>query len=146
MTRIVLARHGVPVWPRERYAGSSDIELSDEGRAQAARLGVWAAGAELSEIWASTLARARETAEIVAEPAGLPVQFDRRLVELDFGAAEGLTSEEMRQRFPVERQAFEIDPAANPLPGGEYPHLAVHRLVECHGNRRRYSRSGTPRR
>lgn len=131
MTLIVLARHGVPIWPADRYTGSSDIELSDEGRAQAARLGVWAAGAGLSEIWSSSLSRARDTADIVAESTGLQVTVDPRLVELDFGAAEGLTSEQMRNQFPVERQAFEIDPAANPLPGGEYPHLAVHRLLEC---------------
>lgn len=131
MTRIVLARHGLPVWPPERYAGSSDIELSDEGRIQAGVLATWAAAAGLSEVWSSTLVRAQETARIVAESTGCPVTTDSRLVELDFGAAEGLTSEEMRERFPIERQAFEIDPAANPLPGGEYPHLAVHRLVEC---------------
>ena len=131
MTRIVFTRHGLPVWPPERYAGSSNIELSDEGRIQATRLAEWATGAGLSGDLVQSARRARDTAEIVADAVGLPVTVDARLTELDFGVGEGLTSEEMRERFPIERRAFELDPALNPLPGAEHAHLAAQRMHEA---------------
>jgi probable phosphoglycerate mutase len=50
-------------------------------------------------VYASDLARARETAEIVAEPLGLPVHLDARLRERSFGAWEGLTAGEIEAAF-----------------------------------------------
>jgi len=130
MTRLVLVRHGETVWHAEnRYAGRSDIALTDKGRAQAQRLAEWARTANLSAIWASTLSRARLTAEPAAEATGLPLQTDARLVELDFGQGEGMTDAEMHATFPEERAAFLRDPAAHPLPGGEDPATAAERCV-----------------
>ncbi|MEV0310003.1 histidine phosphatase family protein [Nonomuraea fuscirosea] len=130
MTDLVLVRHGETVWHAEnRYAGVSDIELTPRGHEQAARLAGWAAGAGLAAVWASTLSRARITAQAAADQAGLPVRTDARLRELDFGQGEGLTSAEMAARFPEARAAFEADPAANPLPDGEDPHEAAARFA-----------------
>jgi probable phosphoglycerate mutase len=135
MTDLVLVRHGETVWHAEnRYAGVSDIELTPRGHAQAARLAGWAATGGLAAVWASTLSRARITAEASAAKAGLPVRTDARLRELDFGAGEGLTSAEMAARFPEARAAFEADPAAHPLPGGEDPHAAADRFVAALGD------------
>ncbi|SEG93663.1 probable phosphoglycerate mutase [Nonomuraea solani] len=130
MTDLVLVRHGETVWHAEnRYAGLSDIELTPRGHAQAVRLAGWAAGAGLEAVWSSTLSRARITAETAAKEASLPVQVDARLVELDFGQADGLTAAEMKARFPEARAAFEADPAGSPLPGGEDPYEAAERFV-----------------
>lgn len=130
MTELVLVRHGETVWHAEnRYAGISDVELTPRGHDQAAQLAGWAAGAGLGAVWASTLSRARITAEAAAAKAGLPVRTDARLRELDFGQGEGLTSAEMKARFPQARAAFEADPAEHPLPGGEDPHEAAARFV-----------------
>lgn len=130
MTDLVLVRHGETVWHGEnRYAGTSDVELTPRGHDQAAQLAGWAAGAGLGAVWASTLSRARITAEAAAAKAGLPVRTDARLRELDFGQGEGLTSAEMKARFPQARAAFEADPAEHPLPGGENPHEAATRFV-----------------
>ncbi|MEV0378627.1 histidine phosphatase family protein [Nonomuraea sp. NPDC050643] len=130
MTDLVLVRHGETVWHAEnRYAGISDIELTPRGHDQAARLADWAAGAGLAAVWSSTLGRARITAETAAAKAGHPAQADPRLCELDFGQGEGLTSAEMKARFPEARAAFEADPAGHPLPGGEDPHRAAERFV-----------------
>ncbi|MFC4121985.1 histidine phosphatase family protein [Nonomuraea zeae] len=132
MTDLVLVRHGETVWHAEnRYAGLSDIDLTARGLDQAARLAGWASEAGLTGVWASTLSRARITAEASAGQAGLTVRVDARLRELDFGEGDGLTSAEMQARFPEARAAFESDPAAHPLPGGEDPHQAAARFVEA---------------
>lgn len=130
MTNLVLVRHGETVWHAEnRYAGVSDIELTPGGHEQAERLAAWAATAGLSGVWASPLSRSRITAAASAEAAGVKLAVDVRLREVDFGAGEGLTSAEMHERFPEARAAFEADPGANPLPGGEDPALAADRFV-----------------
>ncbi|MEU8248040.1 histidine phosphatase family protein [Nonomuraea sp. NPDC048916] len=130
MTELVLVRHGETVWHAEnRYAGLSDIELTPRGHDQAARLAGWAATAGLSAVYSSTLGRARITAAAGAREAGVELQVDARLVELDFGQGDGLTAAEMHERFPEARAAFEADPAAHPLPGGEDPHRAADRFV-----------------
>ncbi|MCF6469125.1 histidine phosphatase family protein [Nonomuraea sp. MG754425] len=132
MTDLVLVRHGETVWHAEnRYAGLTDVELTRRGHDQAVLLAGWAAGAGLAAVWSSPLSRARITAETAAgeRGAGLPVRVDERLRELDFGQGDGLTSAEMKARFPEARAAFEADPAAHPLPGGEDPHLAADRFA-----------------
>lgn len=119
---VFLVRHGeTPRHAENRYAGRADVPLNDHGHAQAAALGEWAVNAGLTAIASSTLTRARDTAEPAARKTGLQMVVDDRLVELDFGAGDGLTAAEMRQRFPREWAAFEADPYANPLPGGEPP-------------------------
>ena len=132
MTDLVLVRHGQTVWHAEnRYAGVSDIALTGEGLRQAERLAVWAKSAGLDAVWCSTLSRARITAEAAAQAAGVDLRVDARLRELDFGSGEGLTKAEMEERFPAERAAFEADPAAHPLPGGEDPYAAAERFLSC---------------
>ena len=130
MSRIILVRHGESEWHAEnRFAGRTDIDLTRKGLAQAERLARWAARAELTSIWSSPLRRARATAEASSRATGLPLGIDQRLIELDFGRAEGLTAAEMRVAFPAERAAFETDPVRNHLPGGEDPELAAERGV-----------------
>lgn len=129
---LLLARHGESVWHAEnRYAGLSDIALTERGRAQADELAAWSATAGLTGVWASPLSRARLTAAAVARAAGVTLHVDERLRELDFGKADGLTAAEQRERFPEARAAFESDPAANPLPGGEDPRAAATRFLTC---------------
>jgi len=132
MTDFFLVRHGETIWHAEnRYAGVSEVELSPRGLAQAAQLARWASSAELSAVWSSPLSRALGTATPCAESAGLRLQIDARLRELDFGDGEGRTWQEMRERFPAAFAAFDIDPVANHLPGGEDPVAAVRRFVAC---------------
>ena len=132
MTQIVLVRHGETVWHAEnRYAGRTDVALTTRGHAQAERLAEWGAAAELDAIWCSPLSRARETAAAAAIASGLEPHVDARLRELDFGRGEGLTTAEMQQQCPDELEAFQSDPVAHHLPGGEDPHAAVSRAVAC---------------
>lgn len=131
MTHLVLVRHGETIWHAEnRYAGRSDVPLTDLGRRQADQLAGWAAAAGLAAIWCSPLSRAHVTAQACAAATGLPERVDQRLRELDIGEAEGLTSAEMAERFPDELAAFHTDPVAHHLPGGEDPKLLVDRFLD----------------
>jgi probable phosphoglycerate mutase len=132
MTYLVLVRHGETVWHAEnRYAGSSDVALTTRGLEQAAQLAGWARTARLAAVWASPLSRARITATACTDVTGVPLQIDERLRELNFGAGEGLTSAEMKRRFPDALEAFRADPVANHLPDGEDPVNAADRFTAC---------------
>ncbi|XAS67684.1 histidine phosphatase family protein [Micrococcaceae bacterium Sec5.7] len=132
MTRITLVRHGETIWHAEnRYAGRSDIALTPRGVEQASQLARWAGTAGLTGVWSSDLSRARRTAEGCAETTGHELNIDPRLRELDFGEGEGMTGSEMEAKFPAARKAFQTDPAAFPLPGGEDPAGAAARFIDC---------------
>ncbi|MFG2137980.1 histidine phosphatase family protein [Streptomyces sp. NPDC048650] len=132
MTDFILVRHGETVWHAEnRYAGRTDVPLTDHGRDQAAALALWAATASLTAVWSSPLARARLTAAPAADACGLIPRVDDRLYELDFGRGEGLTRNEMRQLFPDQVAAFLADPVGSHLPGGEDPRRAAERAAAC---------------
>ena len=97
MTTLLLVRHGETDWNADgRLQGHTDRPLSDYGRRQARELAgqLEDEGEELEAIYSSDLARARETAEIVAGRLGLPVVLDADLREKDWGTWEGLTAVE----------------------------------------------------
>ena len=83
-----------------------DVELSETGRDQARALGRWLAGLPEHDrptaVLSSPFTRARSTAELAAEPLGLPVRTDERLRERDFGVFDGMTAAGIREQFPDE--------------------------------------------
>ena len=98
MTTLLLVRHGETDWNREgRWQGHSDTHLNEIGRAQAERVAGELDGVDV--VYSSDLARARETAEIIAGRSGLPVRLDARLRERSFGAWEGLSAAEIEAEF-----------------------------------------------
>jgi broad specificity phosphatase PhoE len=99
VTKLLLVRHGETDWNRDgRWQGGSDTRLNDVGREQAEALAEQLDG-EIDVLYSSDLARARETAEIVAAKLGLEVRLDPRLRERGFGSWEGLTTTEIEERF-----------------------------------------------
>ena len=103
-TTILLARHGETDWNRDRRVqGHSDVPLNDTGREQAQELAKQLARERFDAVYASDLARAKETAEIATAGRGLPVLELRDLRERHFGTWEGLTDEVSRDRFPQSR-------------------------------------------
>ncbi|MYS91990.1 MULTISPECIES: bifunctional RNase H/acid phosphatase [Streptomyces] len=119
----VLLRHGeTPLTPQKRFSGSggTDPALSDAGREQAERAAdLLARRGTIQAIVSSPLARTRETAGIVAARLGLDVSVDDGLRETDFGAWEGLTFAEVRERHPDDLNAWLASPDAEPTGGGE---------------------------
>jgi broad specificity phosphatase PhoE len=119
-TRIFLVRHGATVLTAEdRFAGATDVELSDEGREQARRLAVRLSRERIAAIYASPLGRTVETATILAQPHGLDVQTRDGLREISHGRWEQMTRREVEQQFPEEAAAWEKDPYTFAPVGGE---------------------------
>ncbi|MFG3045906.1 bifunctional RNase H/acid phosphatase [Streptomyces sp. NPDC048241] len=131
----VLLRHGeTPLTPQKRFSGSggSDPALSEVGREQARLVaGSLARRGTVQAVVASPLARTRETAGIVAARLGLDVAVDDGLRETDFGAWEGLTFGEARERYPDDLNAWLGDPSAHPTGGGESFAETAERIEEA---------------
>ncbi|MFJ8195863.1 bifunctional RNase H/acid phosphatase [Streptomyces sp. NPDC096152] len=119
----VLLRHGeTPLTPQKRFSGSggTDPSLSAVGREQAERVAAaLARRGTIQAVVSSPLARTRETAGIVAARLGLGVTVEEGLRETDFGAWEGLTFAEVRERHPDDLNAWLASPEAEPTGGGE---------------------------
>lgn len=106
-----MVRHGATKLSAEdRFAGSTDVELSDEGRRQAAALGQRLSAEQLHAVYASPMARTRETAAIAGAACHLPINVLDGLREIGHGHWEGLTRQEVEASFPEEYASWEEDP------------------------------------
>lgn len=118
--RIFLIRHGATVLTAEdRFAGATNVQLSDEGREQVRRLAVRLRDENITAIYASPLDRTVETASILAQPHGIEVQTRDGLREISHGRWEQMTRKEVEQAFPDEADAWEKDPYTFAPVGGE---------------------------
>src|SRR3954453_5089115 len=114
-TTLLLARHGQTIWHAEnRYAGVSDIGLTDEGRAQAEALGRWAAVHRPAAIWTPPLSRAIATADPACRALGIAPQREPGLRECDFGVVEGRTLAEFPAEVPAAAAAVRADRGTDP--------------------------------
>jgi len=119
-TRIFLIRHGAtPLSAEDRFAGSTNVPLSDEGREQVRRLALRLSREKIAAVYASNMGRTEETARILAAPHGLPVQTDSGLREISHGHWEEMTRIEVEKQFPEEAAAWESDPYTFAPTGGE---------------------------
>ena len=123
---IYFIRHGETDWNVEgRLQGQRDIPLNDVGRVQAEeagrRLQSLAPHIEDLAYVASPMGRTRETMELLRKAIGLHPQsykLDERLIELTFGAWEGLTWKEVRKAEPQAAAMRERDKWNYVPPGG----------------------------
>jgi broad specificity phosphatase PhoE len=115
-----MIRHGATVLSAEdRFAGATDVALSDEGREQTRRLAERLSRENFVAVYASPLSRTMETARILAAPHKLPVQARDGLREINHGRWEQMTRREVEQKFPVEAAEWERDPYTFAPVGGE---------------------------
>ncbi|MDN5345332.1 MAG: hypothetical protein PWQ18_1446 [Clostridia bacterium] len=128
-TRVYLVRHGETEWNHSgRYQGHSDVALSPRGRQQAELLQERFRRVHLDSVYASDLSRALETATTIAAPHGLAVNPVRALREINFGAWEGLTYQEIIAGYQREWEAWRQDPGHRLVPGGESFHQVKDRV------------------
>jgi probable phosphoglycerate mutase len=110
-TRIYLIRHGATILSAEdRFAGATDVDLSEEGRRQAEALALRLSDDHITAVYCSPMKRTVETATIVARPQGLtPIRRDG-LREINHGRWESLRRSDVEAQFPDEYAAWEEDP------------------------------------
>jgi uncharacterized phosphatase len=114
LTRVYLLRHGETEWNHDgnRYSGRTDLDLSATGKRQAEWVSEYLQGIPFKAAYASTLKRARDTAEMIARRHGIPVQTDERITEVDFGEWEGKTRAEFTKFDPESWRLWCQDPTA----------------------------------
>ena len=113
---LLLVRHGVTAHNLDRiFMGWDPVPLAAEGRVQIAKLAERLAGERVDRILASDVARAKESAEIIAAHLRLPIAFHEELREVHVGEAKGIGYEDAALRWPGI-----LDPDGEvPFPGGE---------------------------
>src|SRR5947209_10325062 len=121
---LLLIRHGQTSWNVEhRLPGQiPGVELNETGRQQAARLADALTVLPISTIISSPLERARDTAEIIAQPHKLEIQYEPDLMDLDLGYWSGINYDELSKNDP-EWKAFVRDPTAGPEGVETFPQL-----------------------
>jgi len=119
-TRIFLIRHGsTQLTAEDRFAGATEVDLSDDGREQARRLAVRLADDAITAVYTSPMRRTMATAELVAAPHRLTPAARPGLREIDHGRWEGLMRAEVEARFADEYARWEEDPYTFAPAGGE---------------------------
>ena len=130
--RVLLIRHGQSTWNADgRWQGWADPSLSPEGRtqAEAAAVALGAAGEQFAGVFSSDLARARETAEVLAEAMALdPVRVDAALRERDVGVWSGLTTVEIEEGWPGWLDAWRRGELPSPPDGENDEHFVARSL------------------
>lgn len=132
VTRILAIRHGETAWNVDtRIQGQLDVPLNDKGRWQAKRLAEALADAGISALYASDLQRAWQTAQPLAEAAGVAARPEPGLRERAFGVFEGLTWAEIERDHPEASERWRRrDPDFGPA-GGETLAAFYARCVAC---------------
>jgi broad specificity phosphatase PhoE len=143
VTRVYLMRHGeVQNGAEKRYNGHIDVDITEKGVEQMHRLAEALSGKQVSAVYSSDLIRSVKGADIISRRLGLNYTALRELRERSVGAWEGLTSEEIRERYPIEYDAWRQDLLNYRPPRGECLYdvrdriLPVYRkLVSAHQDR-----------
>lgn len=117
---IMLIRHGETAWNvREVFRGRIDVELNETGMKQAELLGEYLAGENILAVYSSPLKRALKTAEMIAKHHDIEVEITEGLMDLDFGAWQGLPHETVRERYEELYRKWLEAPHEVVMPDGE---------------------------
>jgi len=119
-TRIFLIRHGATTSTRDdRFAGSSDVELSEDGKLQIQSLFKRLSSQQIDAVYCSDMKRALATATAIATPHKLVPQSNRALREIDHGSWEGRIHKEVEETDAAIYKDWSADPLTFAPPGGE---------------------------
>ena len=127
MTIFHLLRHGEPTVFGRINGRLPGVGLSTKGRAEIAAVAARLTAEKIEAIYSSPLQRTRETAEILSERLGVPIQYREDVIELDFGEWTGLTADAIRndERW----QVWNSNRSIATIPGGESWRQVQHRVV-----------------
>ena len=120
MTEIILVRHGETEWNvAEIFRGRIDIELNETGIRQAELLAEYLSKIRINAIYSSPLKRALKTAEIISGYHKLDVAIADGLIDFNFGKWQGLSHQEVKDRYKELYAAWTNHPDQVKIPGGE---------------------------
>ena len=121
MTRLFLIRHGntVDEETKKVYKGKTDIPLSRTGILRMHGAAAFLSAFRLDRIYTSTLSRSIDSGKIIADSQGIDIEVAPAFDEVDFGIWEGLSFEDVRERYPEAFRVWLKDPATYPPPQGE---------------------------
>ena len=119
-TRLFMVRHGsTQLSTEDRFAGAVDVELSEEGKFQAAQLAERLADDSIAAVYCSPMTRTIQTATILAGPHNISLIQRDGLREIHHGHWEGMRRADVEAQFPEEYAAWEEDPLTFAPEGGE---------------------------
>ncbi|MDD4899483.1 MAG: histidine phosphatase family protein [Candidatus Omnitrophica bacterium] len=117
-TKLIFIRHGQTDWNAKMiYCGSSDVCLSQKGKTQARKLKKVFRGQQIDKIYCSNKKRALETAKIIFGKEKIVELEDLR--EMHFGVFEGLSYEQIQQKYPKVYKKWLHEPFTVTIPKGE---------------------------
>lgn len=129
-TRVILIRHGETNWSyRKRYCGFSDIELNEKGRQQARELHESFNKEKVNKVYSSDMKRTLQFAEIVFKD--VPIKSMADLRELNFGIFEGLTYQDIMEKYPKIYGKWLENPLDFAIPRGESLHSMARRVKKA---------------
>jgi broad specificity phosphatase PhoE len=146
MIRILLIRHGHTAWnlvagQGQRFRGTVDVPLADEGIVQAQITAQRLAKTPLAAVYTSPLQRAARTAQIIAEPHGLSAQEEPGLSSMDYGDWAGELHADVIHRWPEVYRQWRENPFDVQIPGGDRPAdlraravAALHEILDRHAD------------
>lgn len=118
--QVLLLRHGATDWNLQgRCQGATDLDLNEAGIRQAEAIAERLSNEKIDAIYSSNLKRAQQTARLVSRPHCLSITIEEDVRELDHGALEGLTFNDIKENFPDFIQRWRTEPAEIQVPGGE---------------------------
>jgi probable phosphoglycerate mutase len=131
-THLIAIRHGETEWNSEgRFQGHLNSTLNREGRAQAQALAERMSREPFDLLLSSDLGRALQTASAVAMRTGHEIVVEPRLRERRMGIFQGLTAQEVEQRYPGDYARFKSRDPDYVIPDGESMRQLYQRSVAC---------------
>lgn len=121
MTKLLVIRHGhVEGIEPERFRGRADLSLTETGQKQAEVTGRRVAAKwSIAMVYTSPLSRSVATARAIALASNVAVEPLAGLIDIDYGAWQGLSADEARLRWPAELQWWYRSPHLAEIPDGE---------------------------
>ena len=120
MKTIILVRHGQSESNvKKTFTGQLNAPLTDDGREQARRMALYLDKYRVDKIYASSLERAVETAQVIASRQNCPMEKQDAIMEMNSGLWQGLTFTEIAEKYPQTYAVWRSDIGEATPEGGE---------------------------